>query len=342
MKEYKLAVFIGRFQPFHTSHADVVNQALGLADQVLIILGSHKAAPTVKNPFRSDQRMAMIAHGVSNNIWIDQVRDYYSSDYLWVSNIQSIVQGYASRFDISDEEVVLIANYKDDSSYYLSYFPQWNQTTLRSAPLDATLIRQILFNPHSGSEDYRKMLPEGVFSWLDKNYIGTPAHVRLIKEAQQVEADQHKYGKGPFLAVDPVVVKSGHVLMVRRGGNVGNGLLALPGGFANKLNERMSDACIRELKEETHIDIDKAVLKEKIKTAPNYIFDHPGRDVRGRIISRAYFLDLGKGPLPRVKGSDDAASALWIPLMDLNEKEDEIYGDHAHIINHFIKGGHDD
>jgi bifunctional NMN adenylyltransferase/nudix hydrolase len=45
-------------------------------------------------------------------------------------------------------------------------------------------------------------------------------------------------------------------------------------------------------------------------------------------------MELAPGPLPKVKGSDDADHAGWIPLSDL--KEDEFYEDHLHIIQHFL------
>ena len=41
-----------------------------------------------------------------------------------------------------------------------------------------------------------------------------------------------------------------------------------------------------------------------------------------------------RSKLPKVKGSDDAEKAKWIPLAELNPEE--IYEDHFHIIQNMI------
>src|SRR5579885_505933 len=66
-----------------------------------------------------------------------------------------------------------------------------------------------------------------------------------------------------FVTVDCVVIKSGHVLVVRRKGNPGKGQIALPGGFLNQ-NEHIQDGALRELKEETGIKVDKDILEASI------------------------------------------------------------------------------
>lgn len=52
MKKYNLIILIGRFQPFHVIHLQLVRHALELGERVLIILGSAKNRRTSKNLFR--------------------------------------------------------------------------------------------------------------------------------------------------------------------------------------------------------------------------------------------------------------------------------------------------
>jgi bifunctional NMN adenylyltransferase/nudix hydrolase len=135
-----------------------------------------------------------------------------------------------------------------------------------------------------------------------------------------------------FVTTDAVVIKSGHVLVVRRRGQPGKGLLALPGGFLRE-DEKVVDGCIRELKEETRIGIPKDELMKRIKGQK--VFDHPSRSLRGRTITHAFEIDLGAGALPKVKGDDDAEKAFWMPLRDVMRCEEEFFEDHFHIINYF-------
>ena len=136
------------------------------------------------------------------------------------------------------------------------------------------------------------------------------------------------------MTVDAVVVQSGHILLVKRGDMPGKGQLALPGGFLNQ-NETMLDGAIRELKEETKIKVPVPVLKGSIKESKT--FDAPNRSSRGRTITQAFFIDLGVGELPKVKGADDAEKAFWVPFNEV--KQEKMFEDHFHIIDNFINIG---
>ena len=93
-----------------------------------------------------------------------------------------------------------------------------------------------------------------------------------------------------------MVVQSGHILLVERGRMPGKGLLALPGGFVDA-SERIRDAAIRELREETGIadtkgSIPPAMLASFIEDSRTRIFDAPSRSLRGRIVTHAFLFRL--------------------------------------------------
>jgi bifunctional NMN adenylyltransferase/nudix hydrolase len=64
------------------------------------------------------------------------------------------------------------------------------------------------------------------------------------------------------------------------------------------------------------------------------VFDAINRSSRGRTITHAFNIILPDGELPKVKGSDDAAIAKWIPLADLDSTM--IFEDHLDIIEYFV------
>jgi bifunctional NMN adenylyltransferase/nudix hydrolase len=59
-KQYDYGIVIGRFQPFHLAHQDLIQHSLSLAEKVIIILGSARSASDVKNPFTPAMREEMI------------------------------------------------------------------------------------------------------------------------------------------------------------------------------------------------------------------------------------------------------------------------------------------
>ena len=54
----KYAIFIGRFQPYHYGHIELISQKLNLGVPVLIMV--RDIDPDEKNPFTTDQTVSMI------------------------------------------------------------------------------------------------------------------------------------------------------------------------------------------------------------------------------------------------------------------------------------------
>ena len=75
----------------------------------------------------------------------------------------------------------------------------------------------------------------------------------------------------PLLTVDCVVFQGDRIVLIRRGCEPFKGEYALPGGFVD-IGESVEDACIRELKEETGLDVKKDSLKLI------GVYSKPGRD----------------------------------------------------------------
>jgi ADP-ribose pyrophosphatase YjhB (NUDIX family) len=68
-------------------------------------------------------------------------------------------------------------------------------------------------------------------------------------------ADDRTYPQRPFLAVSAAIFRDGRVLIVRRARKPALNLYSLPGG-AVEVGESLIYAVVREVREETQIDID--------------------------------------------------------------------------------------
>ena len=97
--------------------------------------------------------------------------------------------------------------------------------------------------------------------------------------------------------------------------------------------ERIKDAVIRELREETGIKVPDPVLRGSIVAQD--VFDDPNRSSRGRTITHAFLIKLKDEPvLPKIKGMDDADKAKWVALNQV--KRDMMFEDHYAIIHNMI------
>lgn len=329
MKQYQYCVCIGRFEPFHNAHYELVKEALSLGETVLIIIGSAHKARTIQNPWTAEEREEMIRDTLTpeerERVRFFHVRDYFYINNRWLTEVQRIVSEATDGID--DDKICDIGE--------ISYFPQWKFFKMRS--LDrmphATTIRGLYFT-HDNA--YKNHVSPAVAAYLE-NFKSTTAFKTLKDEYDHIRNYREAWNGAPFpptfVTVDTVVIRSGHVLTVRRKGNPGRGLIALPGGFLNQ-KETIQEGALRELKEETGIKVSKEELEKAI--VETKVFDYPGRSLRGRTVTHAFLIDLGNGLLPTVKGSDDADKAWWMSLSDLATREADFFEDHFHIITHFV------
>jgi len=126
--------------------------------------------------------------------------------------------------------------------------------------------------------------------------------------------------KNPTPTVDCIVELPGDriVLIRRRNEPVG---WALPGGFVDE-GEALHDACVREVKEETGLNVD---LSEQFFT-----YSDPARDPRKHTISTV-FIGWAEGD---PKGSDDAADARGFTLDTIPLAE--LVFDHSTIVSDYL------
>lgn len=351
--KYDALVFIGRFQPFHNGHKAVIDAALKQAKEVIVVVGSSFAARNTRNPFTFEERKAMIdsvykdecnyagAQGFikTPRVKVVPVSDYPYDDNKWVAAIQNVVNGAIS-WSADPIKIGLIGHEKDGTSYYLKIFPTWGNVSVPNAGgINATDIRKVFFEMPN-TPFMPNTLPSGVGPTLG-NILASNSFATLRAEYNMIKKYKEAWKAAPFpptfMTVDAVVIQSGHVLLIKRGDMPGKGLWALPGGFLNQ-DETMLNGAIRELKEETKIKVPVPVLKGSVKESKT--FDAPNRSARGRTITQAFYIDLGfDNTLPKVKGSDDAEKAFWVPLNEVVKQQNMFFEDHFHLISYFLKIG---
>lgn len=345
--KYDFAVFIGRFQPFHNGHLQVVREGLAAADKLIVLIGSAWQARNPRNPWNHFEREQMIRACLSETdnerLICLPLMDVPYNDDLWVRNVQATVNGSVTAHHTKPHQqasIALIGHKKDHTGFYLNLFPQWKNISVENyAGISATPIREQYFSPLINELlkiGNNELLPDSISEWLINFAESNEAYQQIADEIGFVKKYKQAWEAAPyaptFVTVDAVVIQSGHILLVERKANPGKGLWALPGGFVDQ-NERLLDACLRELREETRLKVPSPVLKGSIKRQE--VFDEPNRSARGRTITHAFHIELEpNSALPKVKGGDDAKYARWIPLGAL--KPQEMFEDHYFIIQELL------
>lgn len=338
--KYEWAVCIGRFQLFHLAQLALIREALGLAPRCAVLIGSAHQARSPRNPFTWEERVETIrlalAPGERERVHFMPIRDVYD-EKRWVAAVQGAMRKLAG----SDRgRIVLVGHRKDPTSEYLNEFPGWplhdaghqgevHGKSLRaalfsSASLDAALATMTNQVPPSTIEFLR--------AWAQLPYLP-----KLREEWKELAEEHDKWKDAPyppvFVTVDAVVRIADRVLLIRRGRAPGKGLLAVPGGFIEQ-RETAYQSAVRELQEETGFHLLPAEMEHACKAMR--VFDHPDRSQRGRVITHAFYFDLGARMLPEITGSDDAAEASWVPIADIPSLEEEFHDDHFHILDSFL------
>jgi nicotinamide-nucleotide adenylyltransferase len=159
-KKIVRALFVGRFQPLHLGHGEVIRIILEAADELIIVIGSSQKSHELDNPFTPGERISMIRAA------LDEMNIAPSRYYLipvpdstmhacWVS----MVIAYCPPFHVVySNEPLTRCLFREEG------------ITVRGIPLfqrevySATEIRQRILNDKA----WRTLLPQGVVAVIDE------------------------------------------------------------------------------------------------------------------------------------------------------------------------------
>lgn len=92
-------LYIGRFQPFHRGHLEVVRSIIGKVDELIIVVGSAQYSHTTRNPFTAGERYemiraALIEDGHSPTRFMIVTVEDINKHSLWVAHVRSMVPAF--------------------------------------------------------------------------------------------------------------------------------------------------------------------------------------------------------------------------------------------------------
>ena len=310
-----LGFLIGRFQPLHAGHRSIIRQAAKLCKHLVVIVGSANAAPSVKNPWSYLERKTKIDlflyHEEIKNVTVVPMNDYRYNNNKWQVDVENIITD--ASIDHNCCGVTMFGFDKPDNKY-LGWFDHYEFVNLQSGfNVCATDVRNSYFK--AGNMGFPIEVME------DYNYF--------VKEKEQFSPYPYLDTLN-FCCSDSVVICNGHILLIKRIKAPGRNHWALPGGFKNN-NETFLECAVRELIEETNLDVSENELYDASVINFDHVFDAPNRAAMGiPRITHAFLFKLAT--MPKVTPSDDALEAEWVPI-DKCLNELPMHDDHRDIIS---------
>ena len=135
-----------------------------------------------------------------------------------------------------------------------------------------------------------------------------------------------KKHKNPIPTVDTIIQRDSQILFVKRKKDPFIAHFVFPGGFVNE-GEKVEDAAIREVQEETSLSIELVDILG--------VYSDPSRDPRGHIMSTVFIGQISKNNKNEAKAGDDAGALQWINLDDIDNQN--LGFDHKKIISDYKK-----
>ncbi len=176
IKQGNVALFIGRFQPFHHGHVYVINNIFKEFKKIKIAIGSSQLSNTCTNPFTSTERRKFLVAALKSrkypvkNYQIFEIPDIFNAE-KWVNHVVSIVGEFDTVFSNSDWVRILFQQ-KD--------FNIGKKITIFKKKYSGTNIRKLI---SKNDKNWRNLVPKEVIKIIEESSIDGVNRIRkLCKE----------------------------------------------------------------------------------------------------------------------------------------------------------------
>jgi bifunctional NMN adenylyltransferase/nudix hydrolase len=352
--KYDVAVVNGRFSIPHIGHLECVRKGLEIANRVVVIIGSANAYPSSENPFTAEEREEMlktalyayvdkavlqgsVPHSPRSRISYQHVDDSLYQNMRWQSDIRDSVGADGG-------SVAMVGFKKDANSWWLDTFG-WDVVEIEGAKhhdqvVSATRLRKHFFEDLvilNSFSIYKECVMECTIHKLEyfrkfhSRFKRLKAeHDYKVKELKKLESYPYRKSLNCCTA-DSLVVCNGHLLTVTRGGPVGNGAFAFPGGHKDE-DETFVECAIRELHEEVKLKVPVKVLYGSI--VRKELFDAPTRSYLSKP-TLAVLMEIqpdADGSLPKVQVKSEILDVKWMSIDEVRKNKNYWFEDHYSII----------
>ena len=93
-------ILIGRMQPVHNGHMQIINKVLDEVDEIIIGIGSAQISHEIKDPFTAGERVVMMSQALAEMV-VDPSRYYIipmqdiNFNAIWVSHVKMLTPPFS-------------------------------------------------------------------------------------------------------------------------------------------------------------------------------------------------------------------------------------------------------
>ena len=164
------SLLIGRFQPFHKGHLQIIKDIYKQYEEIIIGIGSSQYNHTLNDPFTSDERKLMIDNSLENidinNYIIALIPDIHNYS-KWVDYVTSILPD----FDVLITNNILIKDLFTKKEYYVKETPLFNKNKYSGKEIRRRIIND---------EPWDNLVPKPVFDII--NYINGVKRLKRLSK----------------------------------------------------------------------------------------------------------------------------------------------------------------
>lgn len=334
-----------RLQPFHIGHQKLIQAAVDACEEgsiTVVFIGSANKAGSIDNPFTYQERLDMVMSAfqsevASGKLLILPLVDYDYDDASWEEDLhKQLRQVAAFKFGVGTYFTpnFFTCGKGDDAQLRVKWARGANIVVVDSMFTDSKVLSATEIRQRMGDyTPWEQFAPEVAKVIPEQRLWDVVASLKLQKEKAQKYQDS--FAGCPFQvqfsATDAVLRDTtGRLLLIVRGGEFGTGCLAMAGGFLEPeltYEQNMK----KEVEEELGISLDS--VPHTIVTS--WMCDNPKRDIRGRMTTMAFLVQLQSTfEELDIKAGDDACDYKLIDGSTLMNYI--LWADHAGIVRKLL------
>lgn len=150
-------LIIGRFQPFHLGHEQLIEQIDREIEEVVVGIGSAGQSHTKENPFTSGERVHYVQNaleGLDAKAYLIPIADI-DRNSMWVKHIETLCPG----FEVAYSNNPFVERLFVEDGYEVRGTPLYDRDRYRGSEIRRRMLTE---------EDWRHLVPDPVATTIEE------------------------------------------------------------------------------------------------------------------------------------------------------------------------------